>query len=214
MKRRIIFVVLILVIIACTMLLMYILPAYDVGDDMNEEENDTESMNNQNTQNSSNRSATLEDIMQTKKDIEQSLNDNYEIFNQIIMCFENDAVNYICGQESGEIVIEIICEDKPGSQRIDSGEVEVAEQIAYVINDLDFVGIVEADDYVCFEKQTGVYLTFGTYIQELYCNKSTANEKKIQEGYSSLWNECVHIRDDWFYVISSMNEGPSSTSTP
>jgi hypothetical protein len=147
----------------------------------------------------------VEQIQKAKKEIIQMLNDNYDVFSQIVNCFENDPGRYMCTKESGEIVVKLFLERGGTSfQIIDISEIGVSEQIAYVLNDLGFEGIGEEYDDIIFTKITVVY-PGGTYSQGLFCNKNDAGIDKIQE-YSGIFGERVLIKDQWFYYYSRMWE--------
>jgi len=142
---------------------------------------------------------SLLSIEQRKKDIQQALIDNYDIFNQIVNYLENEPASFSCRKEKGKIIVQIKYENEPTSQIIDISEIEMGEQIEYVINDLEFSGIGESDDYIIFGKRTGEHPNGGSYWQNLICNKSNADDNKIQEKDYLPFGEEVRIKDEWYY---------------
>ena len=97
-------------------------------EDENEMENDTHIIN----------VSSHEKIQSDKIEIIQILNDNYDLFCQVVSYFENSSGRYFCTKESGELVIEKYYDGRP-SFRVDNiGEIEVGEQIEYILNDLGF----------------------------------------------------------------------------
>ena len=124
--------------------------------------------------------AALQEIDDMKDYLEQLLDDNYDVFNQIVKCFENDSVNYHCRVEEGEIVVWY---SNPITY-VDLGEIEVGEQIVYVINELGFISIDETENYVDFPMINGDRYPYGgTYAQALLCNKfPRCKQRGIQDG--------------------------------
>jgi hypothetical protein len=210
MKRKIIVIFTLLVVLACVTALICIMTACNAKNGINVE--DESGMKNTNSPENTFRQATKEDIEQTKQEIMQILNDNYEVFCQIVNYFEKGKNDYGCFIEYGEIII--INSSVAGHPHVDISKIEVGEQIAYVLNDLGFVYLGDDINWVVFKKQDGIPPDGGSYTQSLECNKSDADEeKKIREG-SSYSAETVHIRDEWYYCYRSMNEGGLGTSQP
>ena len=145
--------------------------------------------------------AGYEKINNDKNDLIEKLHENYDVFVQIAGYLENSEKEYHCKIEDGELVIRINNETNHPS--VDISEVEVSNQIAYVLNDLGFQVVSSYEDCILFGKNSGILINGGTYIQDLFYNKRNAREeKKIVEGTTSL-TEKVRIRDEWFYVYMS-----------
>ena len=164
------------------------------GEDGNEvvETNSLESPNSQ---------VSVQDIERTKQMLIQTLNDNYDIFNQIVSYFEGSPSWYYCRKEEGEIVAHIRNDVSgfPGSD-IDISEIEVGEQMVYIINELGFLSIAEDDDAVGFTLVSGGKHPYGgSYSQGLICNKSDAGDGKIEEWDRGHLGADIHVRDGWFY---------------
>ena len=148
--------------------------------------------------------AALQEIDDMKDYLEQLLYDNYDVFNQIVNYFEGIQGEYSCRVEDGEIVVWY--QEKPGSPRIyiSLGEIEIGEQIVYVMNDLGFISIDETEDFVDFPMINYEPHPYGgSYTQALFCNKSNAGENRIQEdnesGGEDVLGGSTHIRDEWYY---------------
>ena len=150
---------------------------------------------------------SMQDIANAKQSLIQALNDNYDIFNDIVSYFENDPEQYYCIKENGEIVMKLRT-DGPSLTDIyvDINEIEVCEQIIYVINELGFLGVAAYDYAVDFWIIDGGRYPFGgSYAQGIICNKSDAGDGKISEWEGSIFGENIHIRDEWYYQFRHAN---------
>ena len=153
---------------------------------------------------SPNKTATLQEIEDMNTHLEQLLNDNYEVFSQIVDFFEKAPEEYFCWLEDGEIVVLYRALPNGPHVYVDLSEVEIGDQIAYVINDLGFLAIHEDGDIsVTFEMRYYDRHPFiARYSQGLVCNKSTAVEFKVREWEPNSFEGIKHIRDEWFrYLI-------------
>jgi len=150
-------------------------------------------------------SPTIEEVRRNinliKMEIEQILDDNYDLFTQIMEYFEKDNGRYIISIVDGEI--SVLLDTAPGFRQIDISDIEIGEQIEYVLYDLRFEDIRTEDYYVRFLKLTGSTPSAGAYQQSLFCNKSSAGEKRIYEDDNYPSGETVRIRDEWFYDMAS-----------
>ena len=158
------------------------------------------------TPNGQSNKATLQDIEDAKKYLEQVLIDNYDVFNQIVSYLEEEPVRYSIRNNSGEIIARILYDDKPGFQVINFSEIENSEQIIYVLNDLGFSSITEDNENVYFNRVNGAdHPQGGSYTQGLVCNKSNAGDEKITEWDGGSLGQNTYLRDEWFYYYRRGN---------
>ena len=178
------------------------MPAEDIT---NTDRGDASEMNCTNSQDKS--QDAIAQIEQTKKEIEQALLENYDIFTQIVDYFEEDPREFSINIESDELIIVAYEVGQPRNTavEIDANKVAVIEQIRFVLNDLEFTGIGADTIGVGFLKPGGVHPYGGSYWQSLVCNKKDAGENKTQERYDLPFGETVRIKDEWFYVYGRNN---------
>ena len=144
---------------------------------------------------------TIKEMQEMQVHMIRLLNDNYDVFNRIVAYFEEEPEIIAFWEEEGEIVGRY--EKTSGLiQSIDLDEVEVGEDIAYVIYELGFVGILDGSITVDFYMVSkGIKPGGSTYDQKLVYIKSTAGEygilKDVEERNNPLG--VMHIRDEWYY---------------
>ena len=144
---------------------------------------------------------TIKEIEEMKERMICLLNENYDVFNRIVAYFEEEPEIIVFWEEDGEIVGRY--EEARGLfQSIDLDEVDVGEDIAFVIDELGFVGIVDnvyiVDFYMVFN---GIKTGGSTYDQDLGCYKSSYGEYGNQKDWEDPDNPfgLMHIRDEWYY---------------
>lgn len=147
---------------------------------------------------------SLEDIQKEKDLIVRLLNENFEAFSQIMDFFESDQRRYVCHVDSGEIVMILYEKSTPGYEVVGLSNVDVGEQITYIIDALGFMSITADKDYIIFKRTSGSHPHGGAYTQGLFCNRIDAGEDKIREQ-DHFTGEHVPLRDRWFYYIRRNN---------
>ena len=159
-----------------------------------------------------NNHVSMQSIANAKNALMQTLNDNYDIFSQVVSYFENEPASYQCRIENGEIVIRVR-NDEPGltnpglpAIHLDISEIEVGEQIESIMHELGFIIIAESDSYVSFTIVSGGEHPYGgSYSQGLRCNKSNDGGIKIEQWEGGSQGENIHIRDEWYYYFRRGN---------
>lgn len=139
---------------------------------------------------------TIEDVEQRKQEIIQIYNDNAKVFDEVMSYFEAQDTDFYCKVSDGELIVKVNQKD------VDISEIEIAEQITYIINELGFEFVLDVTDYVQFNKHTGIYPYGSTCCQGLLCNKKGTN--RVQEERSQF-GEQVRIADEWFYYMGSIS---------
>ena len=161
-----------------------------VGDDSNGEESRT----------------TMQEIEETKMLLEKLLDDNYDVFSQIINYLERVPEDYHFRVEDGEIVVWYM--NKPSLQRIyvEFSEIKVADSVEYVIKELGFISVDKSDDYTLFPMINGDRHPYGgSFAQGLVCNNSNSDEKSIQDWDAGVLGQDIRLRDEWFYYFRRGN---------
>ena len=214
LKRRVI-ISLLTILLICSVLAVFLVTinranSRSSGENENEilEESSIYMEDDEKVENSTNiiNLSSLEQIQNEKLNIIRILNENYDLFCQVESYFETDPGRYYCSLDSGELIIEKYFDGRPSVQIDNVEEIEVSEQIAYILLDLGFEWIGEADDYVSFEKITAAHPDGGTYWQGLHCNKSDAGNNRIEEwDDGGVAVETVCIRGQWFYYFGRNN---------
>ena len=161
------------------------------------------------------RRATYQEIDEMHQRLEEILLDNYDVFNQIVSYLEETPEDYAFWGEDGEIIVRL--NDRVSNSPfayMDLNEIEVAEQIAYVIDELGFVSIHEGKYSVWFNMVSYGKAPIGdTYSQGLICNKSDAGEGRIVETGETRDFRITRIRDEWFRRLNTYYAS-SPTHTP
>ena len=212
MKRRIILLAIAVVVVFAGIALQYSCTNNNVGIDEEDATETAETTITKTPDGEEERRATTQEIEAMKEYLEQTLLDNYDVFNQIVKYLEETPGEYSFGPTDGEIVAWWFRERAYGVPYvvIDLNEIEIAEQIAYVINEFGFVSVLSESDYVHFEMVYHDKSPIGdTYSLGLICNKSNGEA----DAGKSFMSEITHIKDGWYryhftYYASSATHTP------
>lgn len=122
--------------------------------------------------------------LHSEEGVIQTFNDNYDLFAEVVSCFEDEPGNfYLCTTSLKRYV-------SLNSQDIKLESYEKGEQISYILNELGFTSIYEDDDSIMFMKS----ISSGEQRGVQYSKAG----KKL-EDVDELWGQTYPIKDDWYY---------------
>ena len=145
----------------------------------------------------------------------QVFSDNYDAFDKVARCIEDDPRRYACGVEGIAAPTVAIRISGAGTVSMASPEFLTATldgrkvpidslpaggQITRILDNLNFKNIVEHDGYIRFTKDSG------QFERGFYYNKFDAGEDRIQEVHELPAREVTRIRDEWYYFFIRHSE--------
>ena len=137
-------------------------------------------------------------IENEKIELFRILDEYYDTFCSVACYFESMPGRYVVQHESGELKVTLFPESA-GYQIVDLSDLEICDEIEFIMNDLGFESIGEGT-CIEFNKLNGGHPNGGSYIQGLAFNTVNAGIYKLEEWKGSI-SEYVHIRDEWYYYL-------------